>query len=209
MADIFSLFASIAKKKPENSGPVKWIVAGLGNPGKDYEGTRHNAGFMALDTLAAKCGVDVKSVKFKALVGDGYVGNEHILLLKPQTFMNASGEALQAAADFYRIEPSHIIVLCDDISFEPGHLRIRRKGSAGGHNGLKSIIEHIGSEDFIRMKIGVGQKPCPEYDLCDWVLGRFAQSDTESVTQACKKAADAVYEILRGELEHAMNLYST
>ena len=184
------------------------IIVGLGNPGKKYEGTRHNAGFAALDHVAEKWGVRVTKAKFDALTGTGTAAGVKVLLMKPQTFMNLSGDAVRKAADFYKVPPERIIVLFDDISLAPGRLRIRKTGSAGGHNGLKSIIEHLGSEDFPRIKVGVGKKPNAYTDLADWVLGRFPKEQEADLKQALINADDALRLIVNGETDKAMNLFN-
>lgn len=181
-----------------------FIIAGLGNPGKEYENTRHNAGFMAIDALADKLGADVSERKHKALCGRAVIGGEKVILLKPQTFMNSSGESLRAAADYYKVSPDHVLVIFDDISLEPGQLRIRAKGSAGGHNGIKSIIAHLGTQEFPRVRVGVGAKP-PRMDLADYVLSHFSQGERKLMEEAAKEAAEAVCEILTDGMDHAMN----
>ncbi len=207
MSNIFDLFRSIEKPK-EPVGSVSYLIVGLGNPGAAYENTRHNAGFLAIDTLAAAHGARVDRAKFKALVGECTLGTERVLLMKPETFMNLSGEAVAAAASFYKLPAERVIVLCDDINFEPGHLRIRRKGSAGGHNGLKSIIACLGSDAFVRFRLGVGQKPTPEYDLADWVLGKLPAADREAMAKCCENAADALLLWVQGRCEEALSRYS-
>lgn len=164
------LFRQIEQSR-DVGGAVSHLIVGLGNPGKEYAETRHNVGFRFLDELAAREGVKIERAKFHALVADTVLSGKHILLVKPQTFMNASGIAVREAADFYKIPPERILVIFDDISLEPGRIRVRKKGSDGGHNGIKSIIEHLGSDAFPRVKIGVGAKPYRDYDLADWVLG--------------------------------------
>ncbi len=201
---IFDLFAQIAPKKP--TGPVTHLVVGLGNPGKEYEWTRHNVGFMALDALAKDCGVSVTQAKFNALVADATVGEHRVLLMKPQTFMNLSGEAVGAAASFYKIPPEQIIVLSDDVSLDVGILRIRRKGSAGGHNGLKNITAHLNSDAYPRIKIGVGKNEYP--NLVDWVLGAFPTSQRDAVLDAAARAAKAVTLLVQGKIDLAMNTYN-
>ena len=208
MADIFELFRKIGSEASSRSAPVTAIVAGLGNPGSEYKNTRHNAGFLALDAIAAAAGARVDRAKYNALVGEATLGGVRVLLMKPETFMNSSGDAIAPAAAFYKIPPERIIVLCDDISFAPGRFRIRRRGSAGGHNGLKSVIARLGSEDFVRVKIGVGEKPRPDYPLIDWVLGRFSEEDRRAIDGRLSDIADAVSLIVRGECEAAMNRYS-
>lgn len=206
MANIFDLF-----KKIESTGsslPITHIVAGLGNIGKEYEKTRHNAGFMAIDALAEKCGVRIDRVKFHALTSEATVGGVRVLLMKPTTYMNNSGVAISEAAAFYKIAPENVIVLHDEISFDVGVMRIRRRGSAGGHNGLKSIIAHLGSDAFPRIKIGVGKKPSPEYDLVDFVLGKFSQDDLAKLSEQNGSVIAAVELMLAGKIDEAMNSYS-
>ena len=158
-----------------------WLIAGLGNPEAKYEGTRHNTGFAALDYLAGKWGIPVSKAKFQGLWGQGEVDGRKVCLLKPLTYMNLSGDSIAPLAAFFKIPPSHVIVLCDDVTQAPGKLRIRPSGSAGGHNGLKSIIARLGTDAFPRILIGVGEKPRPDYDLADWVLGRFPEEDAKAV----------------------------
>ena len=208
MADIFELFRRIGSEGPAKAAPVTAIVAGLGNPGSEYKNTRHNAGFLALDAIAAAAGVRVDRAKHHALVGEATLGGVRVLLMKPETFMNSSGDAIAPAAAFYKIPPERVIVLCDDISFAPGRFRIRRRGSAGGHNGLKSVIARLGSEEFPRVKIGVGEKPRPDYPLIDWVLGPFSEEARRAIDGRLADIVDAVTMIGRGECEAAMNRYS-
>ena len=206
MSNIFDLFKSIEKKT--ETGPVTHIVVGLGNPGAKYEKTRHNAGFVAIDHIAAKLGVKLDRVKFHALVCECELGGKRVLLMKPETFMNNSGVAIGEAAKFYKIPPERVIVLHDEISFDAGLFRIRRKGSAGGHNGLKSIIEHLASDGFPRIKIGVGQKPSPDYDLVDWVLGKFPKEAEAAISARLDDIHSATELMVRGEIDLAMNRYS-
>ena len=206
MSNIFDLFKQIEKK--ESTQPITHIVVGLGNPGADYAKTRHNAGFMAMDHIASVCGVKIDRAKFKALIAEATLGGARVLLMKPQTFMNSSGEAIGEAAAFYKIPPEHVIVLHDEISFEPGKMRIRRKGSAGGHNGLKSIIAHLQSEEFPRIKIGVGQKPSPDYDLVSWVLGKFSADDISKLDGLYSDITSSVELMISGKIDEAMNKYS-
>lgn len=206
MSNIFDLFKQIEKK--ESTAPVSFIVAGLGNIGKQYERTRHNAGFLAIDYIASKYGVSIDRVKFHSTVAEVNIGGVRVLLMKPTTLMNNSGVAIGEAAAFYKIPPERVIVLVDDISLAPGVIRIRRRGSAGGHNGLKSIIAHLSSEEFPRVKIGVGKKPNPEYDLVDWVLGKFPESDLEAMSARFDDVKCACEEIVRGNIDAAMNKYS-
>ncbi|MDO4344790.1 MAG: aminoacyl-tRNA hydrolase [Eubacteriales bacterium] len=185
-----------------------YIIAGLGNPGSRYAGTRHNAGFEVIDVLAEKCRVDVETKKFKALCASGVLEGEKVLLVKPQTYMNLSGESLRAVTDFYKIDiPSELIVIYDDISLEPGQLRIRKKGSAGGHNGMKSIIQQLGTQEFLRIKVGVGEKP-EGYDLADYVLSRFHGEEKITMINACERAAKAAEAILREGADSAMNEFN-
>lgn len=183
------------------------MVAGLGNPGKQYEKTRHNAGFCALDDLAARTGVQVVNSKFEALCGQGTLAGEKVLFLKPQTFMNLSGNAVAKAADFYKIPPQNCIILFDDISLVPGRLRIRAEGSAGGHNGIKSIISHLGAA-FPRVKIGVGERPSQETDLANWVLGRLTEAEQKKIEARYPDILGAVECIVQGDIAGAMNRYN-
>ena len=206
MSNIFDLFKKI--EKPENNQPISAIVVGLGNPGVKYEKTRHNAGFMAIDYIAERCGVKIDRSKFQSLVAEATIGDRRVLLMKPETFMNNSGVAIGAAKSFDKITNDNVVVLHDEISFEPGLIRIRRKGSAGGHNGLKSIIERLPGEDFPRVKIGVGKKPTPEYDLADWVLGKMTSDGLLALEGRFKDIDDAVRLILSGKIDEAMAKYS-
>ena len=190
-----------------NNAAETWLIAGLGNPGREYEKTRHNTGFLALDQLAKALGVRVNKPKFKGELGICDYKGKRLVLLKPQTYMNASGLSVEPCAHFYKIPPERILVLHDEISFAPGVIRIRKKGSAGGHNGLKSIIASLGSEDFPRIKIGVGQKPHPDYDLADWVLGTPGAEDRAAIAARFPDIADAVSLMLDGKTEEAMNRY--
>ena len=180
------------------------IIAGLGNPGKEYENTRHNAGFMVMDALAEKIGADISEKKHKALCGKGVIGGEKVILMKPQTYMNSSGESIRAAADYYKVDPEDILIVYDDISLAPGQLRIRAKGSAGGHNGIKDIIRQLGTEKFLRIKVGVGAKP-KGWDLADYVLGHFQGDEKKLMEEAYDRAAAAVAEILTDGPDKAMN----
>ena len=168
-----------------------YVIAGLGNPGSKYEKTRHNMGFRVIDLLTEKYHIDMNMKKHKAVCGTGVIEGRKVMLLKPQTFMNLSGEAVRDAASFYKIPPEHVIVLSDDVSLDVGTLRVRAKGSAGGQNGLKNIIYHLNSEDFPRVKIGVGKKPRPDYDLAAWVLGKFPAEDQKAIDKACEDAVNA------------------
>lgn len=186
-----------------------FIVVGLGNPGREYEQTRHNIGFIAINALAEAHGVKIDHLKFNALTATTVIGTEKVLLMKPQTYMNNSGEAVGEAARFYKVPPENILVISDDVTLEPGTLRIRRKGSAGGHNGLKSIINHLSSDGFPRIKIGVGDRVHPNEDLADHVLGKFAREDIDLMNETIKKAVAAADLIVKGETAEAMNLYNT
>lgn len=185
-----------------------YLIAGLGNPGSKYAHTRHNVGFDTLDYLADYYGIDVETKKFKALVGQGMAAGNKVLLMKPQTYMNLSGESLREAVDFYKIDPEEeLIVIYDDISLEPGQLRLRGKGSAGGHNGIKSIIAQLGTQNFKRIKVGVGEKPS-DYDLADYVLGHFHGEEKLIMEDAKKRAAKAAVSIMNDGLAAAMNEYN-
>ena len=210
MSTLDELFAKISagRKAAVPTGPVEAIIVGLGNPGKQYEGTRHNAGFMALDTLAAALGVRVDALRFKSLCGDAVIGEKRVLLLKPGTFMNLSGQAVQEAAAYHKVPMDRVLVLMDDVSLPVGGLRIRKKGSDGGHNGLKNIIYLTGRDDFPRVKIGVGQKPHPDYDLADWVLGKFVGEDKKAIDAAVKRAADAIECILAQGIDRGMGKFN-
>ena len=190
------------------SGGVKWLVVFLGNPGPKYECTRHNAGFMAADALAKDKGIKINRSRFKALTATVDLGGECVLLMKPQTFMNLSGEAVIQAVKFYRIAPDHVIVVSDEMSLPIGKLRIRTKGSAGGHNGLKNIIAHLGTDSFPRIRIGVGAPPHPDYDVADWVLSVFRNKDAEEMAEAAKRAAEAVECYVLHGPERAMNRFN-
>lgn len=186
---------------------MMYLIAGLGNPTKKYEGTRHNVGFETIDRLSADCGIDVRERKHKALCGKGILGGNKVILAKPQTYMNLSGESIRAIVDFYQIPPENMIVICDDINLPAGQLRIRERGSAGGHNGLKNIIQHLGSQDFKRIRIGVGGKP-EGWDLADYVLARISGQDRKILDEAEADAAEAVKLMASGEIVKAMNLYN-
>ena len=183
------------------------IIAGLGNPGKEYENTRHNAGFMVMDALAEKIGADISEKKHKALCGKGVIGGEKVILMKPQTYMNSSGESIRAAADYYKVDPEDILVVYDDISLAPGQIRIRKKGSAGGHNGIKNIIANLGTDRFMRVKVGVGEKP-KNWDLADYVLSPFTKDERPLVNLAIEHAAKAIEQMLNGDVDAAMNEYN-
>ena len=199
-----SLFGFLRSK----TGGVEYIVAGLGNPGKEYENSRHNAGFVALDRICSKLGEKCDRFKFHALCVQTEIKAKKVLLMKPQTFMNNSGVAVEEAASFYKIPPQNIIVICDDISLEPGKIRIRRKGSDGGQRGLKSIIGCVGTDEITRIKIGIGDRPNREYDLADWVLGKFPEADKKALQSRLDDVYNAVELIISGDTEKAMGLYN-
>ena len=194
-------------KTPPLTGGYTHIIAGLGNPDKKYENTRHNAGFIAVDYIADKCGVNVDRLKYKSYCATAEIGGSKVLLMKPQTYMNNSGQALVEAMNFYKIPPENAIIIFDDISLDVGKLRIRRKGSDGGQKGMRSIIYLSGKDTFPRIKIGTGAKP-EGWELADWVLSRFTDSDRKQIDGACEKAYDAARLIASGEIDKAMNLYN-
>ena len=229
---VFDIFKQLeSSRPPEPSGAVEYIICGLGNPGTQYENTRHNIGFMTVDTLCEKYKLSCKKVKFKSLTCDAVIGNttlqsrnqergtdaaqqsfgggKRCLIMKPTTFMNNSGEAVTEAMSFYKIPPERTIIVFDDISLEPGKLRIRRKGSDGGHNGIKSIIYLSGSDAFPRIKMGVGAKPHPDYKLADWVLGHFNKEDGEKLEQCFQNAVSCLELIVQGKIDEAMNKYNS
>lgn len=210
MADIFELFKKISgERETAEREPVSWIIAGLGNPGRDYEITRHNAGFLCMDVLADRYGARVDRAKFHALCGEATISGRRVLLMKPMTMMNASGEAIREATAFYKIDPAHILVLVDDTNLAVGQLRIRLRGSAGGHNGLKNIIYQLNSEDFPRLRIGVGAKPHPDMDIADWVLSRFDSEARAALLPAFDVAAEGCGIFVGGDTDRAMQLCNT
>lgn len=204
MTELFQTLRFHQKKNP----PIIFLVVGLGNPGSKYENTRHNAGFCALERLAQEENCSCNRMKFHSKIGKATIEGTGCILLKPQTFMNESGKAVEEARSYYHLSPSQILVFSDDISLPPGAIRIRRKGSHGGHNGLRDIVEATGSEDFLRIKIGVGKKPHPDYDLAKWVLGRFSEMELKSMHKAYENAASAARLLIAGEIEEAMNRYN-
>ena len=207
MADIFELFKKIGSSG-KTGGGVSHIIAGLGNPGEQYTFTRHNAGFLCIDYLCRKYGIKCNKLKFNALTCEAEISGTRILVMKPQTFMNSSGEAIGAAALFYKIPPENVIVISDDVSLDVGRMRIRRDGSAGGHNGLKSIISHLDSEDFPRIKLGVGKKPHPDYDLADWVLGKFTPEQQKDFDSRLDDVCAAAELMVGDDISQAMNLFN-
>ena len=196
------------KSKQFSNSNIEYLIVGLGNPGRRYENTRHNAGFIALDYLADDLGVRVNRIKFKSTVGEATVAGHRCLLMKPSTFMNLSGQAVTEAMRFYKLPPQKVIILCDDINLDVGKLRIRRKGSDGGQNGIKNIIYLSGSDEFPRVKIGIGKKPHPEYDLKDWVLSRFTDKDKTILKDTLPKIANAVGLMVNDDIDKAMNMYN-
>ena len=206
---IFDIFAKLdAEKKAKAAQPIEWLVVGLGNPGRKYEKTRHNTGFRVIDALCRKHGVSCDRARFQALTGEAVLGGKRVLLVKPQTFMNLSGAAVHEAASFYKIPPERILVIFDDISLPVGTLRIRAKGSAGGQNGVKDIIAQLGSQDFPRIKVGIGGKPHPDYDLADWVLSNIAPDELEAMDDAVDRAVLAVSELIQNGVAAATQKYN-
>ncbi len=209
MASIFELLKAIGQsnaEKTESGKSPEFLLVGLGNPGTKYENTRHNAGFRFLDDLAKKQGVSVTRSRFQSLCGDMVFGEKRVLLIKPQTFMNLSGQAVAEAARFYKIPPEKVIVVSDDTSLDIGRLRVRRKGSDGGHNGLKNIILLLGTDAFPRLRIGVGQKPHPDYDMADWVLGNLNSEELKKITSTYDAASQGLEKILNGDVDGAMQI---
>ena len=206
MANIFDLFRKIEKREAAPTGAPTYLVVGLGNPGKEYLNTRHNAGFLAIDHLAARAGVKIDRVRFKALTGEGTLCGTRVLFLKPQTFMNLSGEAVREAAAFYHIDPANIIVIYDDVTLDVGRLRVRGKGSDGGHNGMKSIIYQLNSDAFARVRVGVGKKPHPAYDLANWVLSAFSPEELEVLSKMFDTVERGVELLIKGDLATAMQV---
>ena len=207
MADIFDLFKQIAKKEaPASGGAITHMIVGLGNPGDKYKMTRHNAGFLTVDHLALQYGVRIDRAKFHALVGEGTVCSKRVLFVKPQTMMNASGLAVQEAAAFYKVAPENILVISDDIAQDVGKMRIRRKGSAGGQNGLKDIITCLGTDAFPRLRMGVGAKPHPDFNLADWVLSDFRPEEQKKLFGAIEASKAGIEKLLLGDFDTAMQL---
>ncbi|MBQ4100914.1 MAG: aminoacyl-tRNA hydrolase [Oscillospiraceae bacterium] len=196
-------------KKQASTGSFEYLIVGLGNPGAKYETTRHNVGFNAIDRIAEKEGIAVSKLKYKSLIGDGMIAGHRVLLQKPQTFMNLSGEAVRDAMQFYKIPPENVIVIFDDISLDVGRMRIRRKGSDGGHNGIKNIIYLTGSDQYPRIKVGVGKKPHPDYDLADWVLSSFKKEEQDILNSVYDDCYSAICLMLDGKTDMAMNKFNT
>ena len=192
----------------KDAGGVSWLLVCLGNPGDKYENTRHNVGYMVADELAERQSKPIQRLKFKALTNTLTISGEKVLVMKPITYMNLSGEAVRQGVDFYKIPPERVLVVSDDTALALGRLRIRTKGSAGGHNGLKNIIQHLGTDQFPRLRVGVGEKPHPDYDMADWVLGRFTGEDKKTIDGAVKRAADAVECILAEGIDRGMGKFN-
>lgn len=205
MGNIFDLFKKIAKPAADPS-PITHLVVGLGNPGDKYFYTRHNAGFLAMDYVSQKCGATVNRLKFKALAGEATIAGAHVLLMKPQTLMNLSGDAVCEAAAFYKIAPENIIVMSDDVNLDVGRIRVRTKGSDGGQKGLRSIITRLGSDEFPRIRFGIGQKPHPDYDMAAWVLSEFSEEDKKLLFEAFVTAYAGLEKLLSGDAEGAMQI---
>lgn len=195
-------------KKTYGSG-VEYLVVGLGNPDKKYENTRHNTGWLALDCIAEKYNCKINKIKFKSFIGEGTIGSARVLLIKPTTYMNNSGQAVVEAMNFYKIPPERVIVIFDDISLDVGKMRIRQKGSDGGQKGMRSIIYLSGSDAFPRIKIGIGAKPNPDWDLAAWVLSKFSANELKTMNEMFENAADAVDLIISGDISKAMNLFNS
>lgn len=206
---IFDVFDRISANSQNARGKIEYVIAGLGNPGLEYENTRHNAGFIVLDMLAKQCGEEINRMQFKGRTADVMLGDKRCLLLKPTTYMNNSGESIVQALEFYKLDVSSLIVVCDDISLDVGRLRIRRKGSHGGHNGLRSICELTGSDSYERIKMGVGKKPHPDYDLAKWVLGKFGKEDMEKLNTAAENACECIKLMVQEKTDQAMNKYNS
>ena len=192
----------------KNSGGASWLLVCLGNPGDKYENTRHNVGYMVADEVAERQRAPNQKLKYKALTNLLTISGEKVLVMKPITYMNLSGEAVRQAVDFYKVAPDHVLVVSDDTALPVGKLRIRKGGSAGGHNGLKNIIQHLGTDQFPRVRVGVGEKPHPDYDMADWVLGKFRGEDKKAIDAAVKRAADAIECILSDGLDKSMNRFN-
>ena len=206
---IFDVFDRISANSNAPKGKIEYVICGLGNPGMEYDNTRHNAGFMVLDMLASQLGEDISRLRFKGKTAEVMIGDKRCLLLKPTTYMNNSGESVVQALEFYKIDVDHLIVVCDDISLDAGKLRIRRKGSHGGHNGLRSICDLTGRDDFQRIKMGVGKKPHPDYDLEKRVLGKFGSEDSEKMKQSAENACECLRLMVQGKTDEAMNKFNS
>lgn len=203
------MFNRFRKSNTVSVGTPEFIIVGLGNPDKKYTLTRHNSGFLCVDLLAEKLGFRIDRLKFKSLIGDAVINGHRCIIMKPQTYMNNSGEAVRECASFYKIKPENIIIIYDDISLDVGKLRIRRKGTDGGHNGIKSIIYHLSNDQFPRIKVGCGKKPHPDYDLADWVLSEFKKDEQKALLPALENACKAIELLVNSEIDKAMNLYNS
>ena len=206
MANIFDLFKQISTTSVEKNLPVEFLIVGLGNPGKEYENTRHNAGFLSIDYIAEKKGVKIDRARFKSLTAVTDISGKGVLLLKPQTFMNLSGDAVIEAANFYKIPIENIIVLSDDVNLDVGRMRVRKNGSDGGHKGLRSIITRFGNDNFPRIRFGVGKKPHPDYDMADWVLGNFSDEDKRALFDCFVVGYEGLEKIIAGDVDGAMQI---
>ena len=207
MSNIFDIFKKIEKEREASpASPITHIVVGLGNPGDKYFYTRHNAGFLAMDYISQKCGATVNRLKFKALVGEGIIAGKRVLLMKPQTMMNASGDAVIEAASFYKIPAENIIVLSDDVNLDVGRMRVRKSGSDGGQKGLRSIILRLNSDNFPRIRFGVGKKPHPDYDMADWVLGNLSEDDKKAIYDCFVLSYEGLEKIISGDTDGAMQI---
>ena len=205
---IFDRFREISKSESVPTGPVEYLIVGLGNPGEQYAYTRHNAGFMVIDAMAERLETDVKRFKFKSLCSDVTISGKHCILMKPETYMNNSGQAVVEAMNFYKIPPENVIVIFDDISLDVGKMRIRSKGSDGGQRGMRSIIYLSGSDKFPRIKVGIGAKPNPDWDLADWVLSKFTPDEMKKLDEIFDNAEKAIELIIDGKTDRAMNLFN-
>ena len=192
----------------KSSGGVSWLLVCLGNPGKQYENTRHNIGFLTADEIERRSGVKINKLRYRALTGEVKLGGERVLVMKPQTYMNLSGEAVQLAGAFYKIPPERVLVISDDVSLPLGKMRIRANGSAGGHNGLKNIIQHLGTDAFPRIKVGVGAPAHPEHEMVDWVIGKFTKDERKALDDMLKKTVDAVECVIRDGVQKAQNRFN-
>ena len=206
MADIFELFKKISTSNDSERAPITHIVVGLGNPGDKYYITRHNAGFLTMDYISQKYSAKIDRVKFKSLCGEATIAGKRVLLMKPQTFMNHSGEAVKEAAAFYKIPLENIVVICDDVNFDVARIRVRKNGSDGGQRGVRSIITYMGSDAFPRVKIGVGKKPHPDYDMADWVLSEFSKDEQKELFDSFARITSGVEKILAGDVDGAMQI---
>ncbi len=206
MADIFDLFRQIAKKDESPREPLSWLIIGLGNPGEKYAMTRHNAGFLTIDYLGDQYNIRIDRAKFHALCGEGMIGKHRVLLMKPQTLMNASGLAVQEAVAFYKFPLDRILVISDDVAQAPGRMRLRRSGSSGGQKGLGDIITCLGSDAIPRLRMGVGQKPHPDFEMADWVLSEFSKTDREKLFSTFPAVKAGIEKLLDGDFEGAQQL---